>query len=553
MHQLSVHLSTPAGQGVEPQPLENLTDRVSPPVFGTAVPGGFSTCSFVVAATPAEVVEWYSQRSGYHVSVMDTGKLLWEGRIEDIGAAPGGVAVEALGYWASLTDDQIYQFWSSDRVDDWREATLLWASGTGLPSIPYSNYKYTTFLEGGIFVALTEESTYLEDEAAGFIFSLPLPPSGVDSEDFWMRPGEARYLSFDAEIIDDTFSDASDTALQIEIYYVDDYQAGTWTLYGTVIASGTGLAYLLPAGTRGILLRIGSGASGTKLYNNPTGDARVTITNLSVKPAPGFTSASEIIKQNVAGTGALSSPVPRQISQDTRFIQNSLNVVELTNIRYSATTLQEIFSQLGFLADSSALRSWFPAVWEGRRLHFGPRVIDRIKWKASVRDLADDGLSLTRTLENYWSSVQAFYTDADEIVQSVAPKEDPRYSDSVLVRRRAVLDMGSIPVTTVARDAFHEDFKIPQPRAEIQITGQVRDESGALNPPWRIRAGEVLQIVDLLPGRAPRQGGSLDPLRSFYIRETSYDAATGVMNVVPAWPADRLENLLANIEAITQN
>jgi hypothetical protein len=223
---------------------------------------------------------------------------------------------------------------------------------------------------------------------------------------------------------------------------------------------------------------------------------------------------------------------------------------ELSNINFQNVTLQDIAAQLGPLADSSALRSWYPAVWDNRLFHFGPRVIDHVKWRFTRDDLADQGFQLERTLDNYYSHIQAFYENDVGAKRSSAVKSDPRYRSNIPVQRRSTIDMGSIPVPDTARDAFYEDFKIPQPKAQIIVSGMAHDILGSAVPLWHVRAGDVFQIDDLLPGRYLRGNDALDPLRTFFIKETSYDAATGQLSITPSWASDRLENLLANIESI---
>ena len=57
-------------------------------------------------------------------------------------------------------------------------------------------------------------------------------------------------------------------------------------------------------------------------------------------------------------------------------------------------------------------------------------------------------------------------------------------------------------------------------------------------PLWNVRAGQVLRIADLIPYSAA--AAELDALRTFYIIETSYDAMTNTLVIVPDRPSRSL-------------
>lgn len=286
-----------------------------------------------------------------------------------------------------------------------------------------------------------------------------------------------------------------------------------------------------------------------KRFAGSTADAYVQISNLLLKATPERVVSSEIIGQMIAGSDDIARQAP-QLSSDLSFVTPSGNTVEMRKAIFAATTVQEIINNLAATSDATVSRAWFGAVWDGRRLYFGPRITDQVKWYITKANLGDAGISLERGLQGFWSVVQSFYVDGNDIVQSVPPISDPAFKDGVPVERWQTLDLGSLPLTTEARDAYLEDFKIAQPSTELEIRGWVQNAAGVDEPLWRVRAGDVIQIVDLLPGRYFRLSDAIDPLRTFFIRETTYDASTGVLNIAPAWPAERLDTLIANAQQI---
>ncbi len=253
---LEVTLSTPASQAQPPHPIMSLTPMLSGLSFGTAIPGGFSSCSFSLSMPQPQAYEWYSHRGGYHVEVNEGGHVVWEGRIESIGLEPFGISVQCVGYWASLTDRIGFQWWSDSAFDSWREGSILYLTVDGVPVPAFSNPKFAIVKEAGIVVALRNPEVYQENEAAGFAYILPIPPVGVADSDFWMQPGTIKVVEIGVEFSAGTWASGKAAEMQIDVYTTPDYEIGTWTLEETL--TDTGLhRIVVPDGTRGILLRIG--------------------------------------------------------------------------------------------------------------------------------------------------------------------------------------------------------------------------------------------------------------------------------------------------------
>jgi hypothetical protein len=73
------------------------------------------------------------------------------------------------------------------------------------------------------------------------------------------------------------------------------------------------------------------------------------------------------------------------------------------------------------------------------------------------------------------------------------------------------------------------------------------DSGGRLQevPLWRVRAGEVIRIQDLVPNSAATP--ALDDVRTFYIMETDYDADKNVLKIQPDRRRRSLARTLANL------
>jgi len=284
--------------------------------------------------------------------------------------------------------------------------------------------------------------------------------------------------------------------------------------------------------------------TGPQTFSGVTGSVSVEIPSLMVKATASKITSSEILKQNIAG-GDATDPQATQLSGKATFIRPvDPQFPEFRSIRFENATVQSIAAQMGHFADREEGRAWYSAVWEGRHFHFRPIDTKEIRWRISKTEMGEQGVRLERILTNYWSHVQAFYKDGNDIWQSIPPKSDPLFRDSVPFPRETFLDTGNAPITTVARDAFFEDFKIPQPNTEFTLTGQIYNAMGVPEPLWRVRAGDVFQITDLLADIGP----AADPLRTFVIKETGYNYADNSLTITPAVAMGKLETLLARVQ-----
>ena len=94
--------------------------------FSTALNGGFKTAFISVRRNLSEVWQYVAQenqnrgRMFGHVEILEEARLIWEGRIMQIGFDPSGMTetldIEAMGYWSS-TKDQWYDDEDSGNTD----------------------------------------------------------------------------------------------------------------------------------------------------------------------------------------------------------------------------------------------------------------------------------------------------------------------------------------------------------------------------------------------------------------------------------------------------
>jgi hypothetical protein len=118
----------------------------------------------------------------------------------------------------------------------------------------------------------------------------------------------------------------------------------------------------------------------------------------------------------------------------------------------------------------------------------------------------------------------------------------------VPVRELAVTIQKGVPTAAVneERDRALAEKKDPEQSQRFILTGRVwstKDEGAFIGLPlWRVRAGEVIRINDLVPYSVA--SATFDSLRTFFILETSYNAITNQLMIIPDRPSTKLTALM---------
>ena len=97
-----------------------------------------------------------------------------------------------------------------------------------------------------------------------------------------------------------------------------------------------------------------------------------------------------------------------------------------------------------------------------------------------------------------------------------------------------------------------EERGFPRQQQSFRVTGRIYnvvagDAGSRLEeiPLWRVRAGDVIRIQDLVPATAASP--TLDDVRTFYIMETEYEAGTNTLTVQPDRRRRSLPAIIAKI------
>jgi len=207
---------------------------------------------------------------------------------------------------------------------------------------------------------------------------------------------------------------------------------------------------------------------------------------------------------------------------------------------------QDIVNKLTDLSDSDG-STWFFAIWEDRKPYFFKRAVTQVDYYVWLEDLSD--LRLQQSAVQLRNAILPFVGTTEGTTQTDAT------SLALYPRRELKLSLNTGSNANTQADAAAAsavEKSLPRQQQSFSIDGRVYsalagDSGGRLQevPLWRVRAGEVIRIQDLVPNSAATP--ALDDVRTFYIMETDYAADKNVLKIQPDRRRRSLARTLANL------
>ena len=232
-----------------------------------------------------------------------------------------------------------------------------------------------------------------------------------------------------------------------------------------------------------------------------------------------------------------------QISADQTNIQAT--DIALANVCSIDDTLLSALDKLSRFSDST-LQTWYFAIWEDRVPYFFPRSISTVDWLVFMGDI--ESMSLRVSAKLLWNAVYTVYDVAGTATRTGVSTNADSVTKYGVTRRKAISDVGTVAQAAAENQRdwqLVETQELYQQTDRFSIAGSVHNSNGVRFPNCRIRAGDVIRIQDLVPASADVTTVARDALRTFYVKETEYDADTGVVTIIPDTESLRLESVLA--------
>jgi hypothetical protein len=83
------------------------------------------------------------------------------------------------------------------------------------------------------------------------------------------------------------------------------------------------------------------------------------------------------------------------------------------------------------------------------------------------------------------------------------------------------------------------------------LEGYVADSGGAIWPVWMVRAGDIVTIKNILPPGSSYDDDLEDRLVDLYVQETTYDASTGRLTIVPSESTTGLLDVILSLAGLS--
>jgi uncharacterized protein YjlB len=193
---------------------------------------------------------------------------------------------------------------------------------------------------------------------------------------------------------------------------------------------------------------------------------------------------------------------------------------------------------------------WSAAIWGDRKLTYAPRAI-KPTHVVSQDDL-DPQYQLTLKLDWVKTSVLIKYVDGNRNQRVAGPYTNRETADRLGYSAVGVVTLPSrLTFSTAALDAIAALYLSVHSRPQQQVSGLRVLPGGAVTTvaghevtAASVRAGDVLYVPDLAVGEDDWPGEA-DELRSFAIGSTSFNGATGALELTADSSVPNLDHLFA--------
>ncbi|HEU5013948.1 MAG TPA: fibronectin type III domain-containing protein [Roseiflexaceae bacterium] len=446
------------------------------------------------------------QALGAHLAVTIGGGVIWSGRVEEPGftvdADGAAFTCTAYGYQQAFDDLPYIALWSDASYDRW----YPWQ--TGFTTIE----KWTMDQQGRLFMG-AKGSVYgnLADSGA-FRYDIPA--------------GSTRNLTtilFDAAVLLPTnwIIDLRDTTTF----------AVLWTKTGNG-ALQTFNAQSVSVNTRSVYFQVYNSTGATVTLTNDS-QYYFRALNVSVKTAASVT-PDAIVTDMLSAVRAVN---PSQLHSSTAYVQAP--GLTLPDESYTDANMRDVLDTLAGYGDTATPPNRYAwRVWADQIARFTPVSTGSMTYVVSVGAYQAD-----QALKQVATQLYARYTDSSGVAQ-VTSTATVTGATPRIIRRLAIQSQSTTSAqATQERDAAVADQQQAKPRVSMTIQ-RISDTRGARVPLYRLRAGDVLELRDLVPTLST----AVDRFRRFRVIHTRMDWISGTMDVDLESPQPQLDWLLARRE-----
>lgn len=524
--------------------IKNWSQNVKDIVFGTKNPGGFSECSFRYEDRYDVIIDIYSNYHHNWVEIVGGGgETAWFGRIESIMAEPGQATITCYGLWAH-TFDQIYNDGS------------FFQDTIGENPVTYRN-NWAPLLDTYDKIAqsfVPSEERALQDIQIRLRRYSTGDQTPGGSINFELRSGSQDGTLITSSTI--VASDISDTTDGFSEYValvtdarLDDATTYYVVIYGdsTYISERNGSNYIAVGWDT-----VGHYADGSATYwNGAIWQSMGGDIIFYVWPHPkwyctdAFT-AGDIVADMVSELPLIDSGTyyitdDGQVSTPIRFTSDEKYGDAISKlITYGSSDATPVPLFCGFYEGNAIRMRKFT---EGRTWHVDGLCLPEGEQALNITS-ALSGFR-TRTAVLYSSSVGKREVTTWAVNQDLYDKFG-YHRDGLFSISGATEDTADAIATMVA-----DLYVSPEQKLNILIEGVVKTRHGKKVPAWNVRAGDTIEVRNIIPSGAMMSAEMADRLDTFYVQETSYDVDTGRLNIVTSTQSQDLIDIILAIAGLS--
>ena len=230
-----------------------------------------------------------------------------------------------------------------------------------------------------------------------------------------------------------------------------------------------------------------------------------------------------VLKAMLTGACPLISGDQTQINAGALTLSTVVSTADTSYLDQSVRSLAEKLVQ----QSDTAFNKWYMAVWENRRFYLFTRKITPVTWTVQLKHFKTAQWLLQT--QNLWNDVYGIYTSGGNLTRTSEYPDANSIAAYGLTRKYAIPNLGAVSAASVAQNTAQSwlgYYKTIWPSAtNIDLYDKVFDSWGCMQPSWRVRAGDVICISDLVPATANALPTGSNAINTFYITETKYDFA----------------------------
>jgi len=241
----------------------------------------------------------------------------------------------------------------------------------------------------------------------------------------------------------------------------------------------------------------------------------------------------------------LTAQCPQISSDQTNIDATNGSIDSAAGAEYLDKSPRELIEQMLPFADTDG-HTWYFAIWDDRIPYLFERSTSTVDWFVRLADLKR--FRLRHRASDLWNACYAVYEAGGAIARTATSTNANSVTKYGVTRTYAVPNLGAVAAAAAQaqRDTWLANhYEIYPSLEDIVLGDRVYDSNMKAYPSSWVRAGDVIQVIDLVPVSGDLDTVVRDALRTFYILETEYSIDKGESRISVDTEKKSLDAILA--------